>query len=173
MLDLLGLLSFGPDGWGDEIAQGALLTIELALATLPVGIAIGLMIALAKDSSSAILRGLGNLYTTIFRGLPELLTLFIVYYGGQMLLTELAEHFVEGAHVEVNQFVAGVVALGLVLGAFSSEVLLAAIRAVPKGQKEAAAALGLSGWRTFRLVTFPQLWRVAPCPASPTTGWCC
>lgn len=161
MLDLLRLLSFGPDGWGDEIAQGALLTIELALATLPVGIAIGLLIALAKDSRSAILRSLGNLYTTIFRGLPELLTLFIVYYGGQMLLTKLAEHFVEGAHVEVNQFVAGVVALGLVLGAFSSEVLLAAIRAVPKGQKEAAAALGLSGWRTFRLVTFPQLWRVA------------
>jgi polar amino acid transport system permease protein len=161
MLDLLRLLSFGPDGWGDEIAQGALLTIELALATLPVGIAIGLMIALAKDSSSAILRGLGNLYTTIFRGLPELLTLFIVYYGGQMLLTRIAGYLVDGANIEVNQFVAGVVALGLVLGAFSSEVLLAAIRAVPKGQKEAAAALGLSGWRTFRLVTFPQLWRVA------------
>lgn len=161
MLNLLELLSFGPNGWGDEIAQGALLTIELALVTLPVGIAIGLLVALAKDSHSAVLRGLGNLYTTVFRGLPELLTLFIVYYGGQMLLTRIAESLIEGAHVEVNQFVAGVVALGLVLGAFSSEVLLAAIRSVPKGQKEAAAALGLSGWSIFRLVTFPQLWRVA------------
>ncbi|UOK70879.1 ABC transporter permease [Ancylobacter polymorphus] len=161
MLSLLELLSFGPNGWGDEILQGALLTIELALVTLPVGIAIGLAVALAKDSSSRVLRAVGDLYTTVFRGLPELLTLFIVYYGGQMLLTRLAGYLVEGAHIEVNQFVAGVVALGLVLGAFSSEVLLAAIRAVPKGQKEAAHALGLSGWRTFRLITFPQLWRVA------------
>lgn len=161
MLDLLSLLSFGPDGWGDEIARGALLTIELALATLPVGITIGLLIALAKDSHSPVLRGLGNLYTTVFRGLPELLTLFIVYYGGQMLLTRIANYLVPDANIEVNQFVAGVVALGLVLGAFSSEVLLAAIRAVPRGQKEAASALGLSGWSTFRLVTFPQLWRVA------------
>lgn len=161
MLNLLELLSFGPNGWGDEILQGALLTIELALVTLPVGIAIGLAVAVAKDSHSRALRALGDLYTTVFRGLPELLTLFIVYYGGQMLLTRLAGYVVEGAHIEVNQFVAGVVALGLVLGAFSSEVLLAAIRAVPKGQKEAASALGLSGWSTFRLVTFPQLWRVA------------
>ncbi|MCS0493936.1 ABC transporter permease [Ancylobacter mangrovi] len=161
MLELLGLLSFGPDGWGDEIAQGALLTIELALTTLPVGIAIGLAVALAKDSHSPLLRGLGNFYTTIFRGLPELLTLFIVYYGGQMLFTRVAGYFFEDAHIEVNQFVAGVVALGLVLGAFSSEVLLAAIRSVPRGQKEAASALGLPRWRVFRLVTFPQLWRVA------------
>ncbi|TCK31460.1 amino acid ABC transporter membrane protein 1 (PAAT family) [Ancylobacter aquaticus] len=161
MLDLLELLSFGPNGWGDEILQGALLTIQLALVTLPVGIAIGLAVAVAKDSHSRLLRAVGDLYTTVFRGLPELLTLFIVYYGGQMLLTRLAGYVVEGAHIEVNQFVAGVVALGLVLGAFSSEVLLAAIRAVPKGQKEAASALGLSGWSTFRLVTFPQLWRIA------------
>ncbi|QFR31834.1 ABC transporter permease [Ancylobacter sp. TS-1] len=161
MLNLIELLSFGPNGWGDEIAYGALITIQLAVVTLPVGIAIGLLVALAKDSRSQVLRGLGNLYTTVFRGLPELLTLFIVYYGGQMLLTRIADYFVPDAHIEVNQFVAGVVALGLVLGAFSSEVLLAAIRAVAKGQKEAASALGLSTWNTFRLVTFPQLWRVA------------
>ena len=161
MPELFALLSFGPDGWGDEIAQGALLTIELALATLPIGLTIGMLVALAKDSHSRLLRTLGDLYTTVFRGLPELLTLFIVYYGGQMLVTRIAGGLFPGAVVEVNQFVAGMVALGLVLGAFSSEVLLAAIRSVPKGQKEAATALGLSGWRVFRLVTFPQLWRVA------------
>lgn len=161
MLDLIGLLSFGENGWGDDILKGALVTIQLALATLPVGLAIGLFVALAKDSRSAIARGLGNLYTTVFRGLPELLTLFIVYYGGQMLLTRIAGMFVEGAAIEVNQFVAGVAALGLVLGAFSSEVFLAAIRSVPRGQKEAAAALGLKPWQSFRKVVFPQLWRVA------------
>jgi polar amino acid transport system permease protein len=161
MLELLSLLSFGENGWGDDIAKGALVTIELAVATLPVGLAIGLAAALAKNSNSAILRAAGNVYTTVFRGLPELLTLFIVYYGGQMLLTKLAGMMVEGATVEVNQFVAGVTALGLVLGAFSSEVFYAAIRAVPRGQTEAANALGLAKWQAFRLVVFPQLWRVA------------
>jgi polar amino acid transport system permease protein len=161
MLELLSLLSFGENGWGDDIAKGALVTIELAAATLPVGLAIGLAAALAKNSNSAILRAAGNVYTTVFRGLPELLTLFIVYYGGQMLLTKLAGMMVEGAAVEVNQFVAGVTALGLVLGAFSSEVFYAAIRAVPRGQTEAANALGLAKWQAFRLVVFPQLWRVA------------
>jgi polar amino acid transport system permease protein len=161
MLELLSLLSFGEKGWGDDIVKGALVTIELALATLPVGLAIGLAAALAKNSSSAILRAAGNVYTTVFRGLPELLTLFIVYYGGQMLLTKLAGMMVEGATVEVNQFAAGVTALGLVLGAFSSEVFYAAIRAVPRGQTEAANALGLAKWQAFRLVVFPQLWRVA------------
>jgi polar amino acid transport system permease protein len=161
MLTLLELLSFGPNGWGDEIAMGALLTLELAIATLPVGFAIGLMVALAKDSQSWLARSAGNLFTTVFRGLPELLTLFIVYYGGQMLFTRLAGYFVDGATVEVNQFLAGVIALSLVLGAFSSEVFLAAMRAVSKGQKEAAAALGLSKWHAFRLVVLPQLWRVA------------
>jgi polar amino acid transport system permease protein len=161
MLELLSLLSFGENGWGDDIAKGALVTIELAVATLPVGLAIGLAAALAKNSNSAILRAAGNVYTTVFRGLPELLTLFIVYYGGQMLLTKLAGMMFEGATVEVNQFVAGVTALGLVLGAFSSEVFYAAIRAVPRGQTEAANALGLAKWQAFRLVVFPQLWRVA------------
>ncbi|HSI42043.1 MAG TPA: ABC transporter permease [Xanthobacteraceae bacterium] len=161
MLDLLKQLSFGPDGWGDEIARGALLTVELALATLPFGLALGLAVALAKDSSSLVLNALGNGFTTVFRGLPELLTLFIVYYGGQILLSRLAGLFVEGATVDVNQFLAGVIALGLVLGAFSSEVFYAALRSVSRGQKEAAAALGLPKWTAFRLVVFPQLWRVA------------
>ncbi|MDQ0509943.1 ABC transporter permease [Ancylobacter amanitiformis] len=161
MLDLLRLLSFGPDGWGDEIARGALLTVELALTTLPFGFALGLAVALAKDSQSRALRAAADTFTTVFRGLPELLTLFIVYYGGQMLFSRVAGYFVEGATIEVNQFLAGVAALGLVLAAFSSEVFLAALRAVPGGQKEAAAALGLSRFNAFRLVVFPQLWRVA------------
>ncbi|MCK0196183.1 ABC transporter permease [Ancylobacter sp. 6x-1] len=161
MLEAFQLLSFGPGGWGGVIASGALLTIELALATLPFGFAIGLAVALSKDSSYRTVRWLSVVYTTVFRGLPELLTLFIVYYGGQLLLSRIASAFVPGSNVEVNQFVAGVVALGLVLGAFSSEVFYAAIRSVPRGQREAAAALGLSRGRVFRLVVLPQIWRVA------------
>lgn len=102
----------------------------------------------------------GETFTTIFRGLPELLTLFIVYYGGQMLLQKVVGLFSD-TYVEVNQFLAGMVALGLVFAAFSSEVFLAALRAIPKGQGEAGFALGLSRWQTMRLITVPQLVRYA------------
>lgn len=160
MTDLFQLLEFGPNGWGDEIAAGAWLTIKLAVSTLPFGLAIGFLVALARNSDNRVLRIAGNTFTTVFRGLPELLTLFIIYYGGQILLQKLIGLFTD-AYVEVNSFVAGMVALGLVFAAFSSEVFLAALRAVSKGQSEAGLALGLTGFQTLRLVVFPQLWRFA------------
>jgi len=160
LADLFSLLSLGPEGWGDEFLRGAGLTLLLALCTLPVGLAIGLAVALAKDSRSLVLRGLGNLYTTVFRALPELLTILIIYYGGQIMIRELAGALGFPAF-EVNGFVAGLASLGLVLGAFSSEVLLGALRAVPKGQREGSYALGLGRYRTFRHVIVPQLLRIA------------
>jgi polar amino acid transport system permease protein len=160
LTDYLKLLSFGPEGWGDELLDGFLVTIQLALATLPFGLAIGFGVALAKNSSSRWLRVPGELYTTVFRGLPELLTLVIVYYGGQMLANRIAALW-GATGFQVSAFVAGMVALALVLGAFSSEVFLAALRGIPRGQAEAARSLGLSRFKTLRLVTAPQLWRLA------------
>lgn len=162
MTDLLSLLSFGPEGWGDELVAGTWLTIRLALATLPLGLAVGFLVALARRSQRWWLRSFGQLFTTIFRGLPELLTLFIVYYGGQMLL-QWAVRLVAGgdAFVEVSAFLAGMVALGLVFAAFSSEVFLAAFRGIGRGQVEAAQALGLRRLAALRLVVLPQLIRLA------------
>ena len=160
MEHLFGLLSFGPDGWGDELAAGAWLTIRLALATLPFGLAVGFLVALAKDSGRWWLTIPGNLFTTVFRGLPELLTLFIVYYGGQILLQEIVQ-LVADTRVEVSGFVAGLVALGLVFSAYASEVFLGALRAIGRGQHEAAHALGLRPAATLRLVILPQLVRLA------------
>lgn len=161
MSNLFAMLSFGAGGWGDELLTGVWLTLRLALATLPVGLAIGLGVALLKNADDRALRAIGDLYTTIFRGLPELLTIFIVYFGGQIMLNKLANLISEGATVQVDGFVAGVAALGLVLGAFSSEVFLGAIHGVPVGQTEAARALGLRPSQAFRLVVMPQLWRLA------------
>jgi len=160
MDELFTLLQTGPDGWGDEILAGAWLTIRLAVATLPFGLVLGFLIALARNSESRVLKALGGAFTTVFRGLPELLTLFIIYYGGQILLQKFIGLFTD-TYVEVNGFVAGMVALGVVFAAFASEVFLAALRAISAGQIEGGYALGLSKFQTLRLIIFPQLWRYA------------
>lgn len=154
------LLRFGADGWGDELASGVWLTIRLAVATLPFGLVLGFLVALARNSGQRWLTVPGNIFTTLFRGLPELLTLFIVFYGGQILLQRIIGLFGDGT-VEVSSFVAGLIALGLVFAAFSSEVFLAALRAIGRGQYEAAHALGIRPVQTMRLVVLPQLVRLA------------
>jgi polar amino acid transport system permease protein len=161
MDDIVTLVSFGPQGWGDDIASGVVVTVSLALATLPLGLLLGFFIALAKQSSEPSMRLAANIYTTIFRGLPELLTLFLVYYGAQIGVQELARFFDPEANVEINSFVAGMVALGVVFSSFASEVLLSAFRAIPVGQYEGGFAVGLSRFQTMRLIILPQLVRIA------------
>lgn len=155
------LLSWGPQGWLDDIAYGVFVTISLAVATLPLGLLIGFFVALAKQSSEPSLRLAGNIYTTIFRGLPELLTLFLVYYGVQISLQNLVRLVSPGAAVDVNSFVSGMVALGVVFSSYASEVFLSAFRAIPRGQYEGGSSIGLSTWQTMRLVVLPQLVRIA------------
>ncbi|MBN9436340.1 ABC transporter permease subunit [Bosea sp. (in: a-proteobacteria)] len=155
MLDKFALLGFGPGGWGWALLQGAAITISIALATLPFGLALGLIVALCKRSESIVLRAFATVYTTVFRGVPELLTLYIIYFGIQIVVQKIWSGF------SIPPFVAGMVALGMVLAAFSSEVWVGALNSIQKGQREAAAALGLSKPQAFRLVVFPQLIRVA------------
>lgn len=155
------LLSWGPEGWSDELAHGVFVTVSLAAATLPVGLLIGFFVALAKQSGEPSLRLAGNIYTTIFRGLPELVTLFLVYYGAQIGITNLVRLMDAGATVEVNSFVSGMVALGVVFSSYASEVFLSAFRAIPKGQYEGGYAIGLTKGQTMRLVVLPQLIRIA------------
>src|SRR5688572_12528140 len=93
MGDIGILLSWGAAGWLDDIARGVAVTIGLAAATLPFGLAAGFLVALAKMSEEPSLRLAGNIYTTIFRGLPELLTLFLVYFGAQIALQNAARVF--------------------------------------------------------------------------------
>ena len=162
MVETLALLGFGPTGWGDEILAGVGVTIALALATLPVGLTIGFFVALGKQSEEKTIRLAANIYTTIFRGLPELLTLFIVFYGAQIGIQSVYAWIVGSeAVIEVNAFVSGMIALGVVFSSYASEVFLSAFRAIPKGQYEGGWSIGLSGWHTMRLIILPQLIKIA------------
>ncbi|TWF49747.1 amino acid ABC transporter membrane protein 1 (PAAT family) [Neorhizobium alkalisoli] len=155
------LLACGDTGWGDEIASGLQITVAVALCTLPVGLLIGFIVALGQQSEDRLLRLASGIYTTIFRGMPELLTLFIIYYGAQIAIQSLLSSFGYDERIEINAFVAGMIALSVVFSAYCSEVLLSAFRAIPKGQYEAGDALGLRRGRTMILVILPQLIRIA------------
>ncbi len=155
-----GLL-FGPQGWGGLLLQGAVVTLFLALATVPVGFTAGLVLALVRLSSSRVLRMAGEAYTTFFRGIPDLLALFIVYFGLQALIDRTSLLLGLTSRIELNAFLAGVIALSVVMSAYSSEVWVSAFAAVPPSQAEAARSLGLTRRHTFALVILPQLVRVA------------
>ncbi|AZO38389.1 ABC transporter permease subunit [Mesorhizobium sp. M2A.F.Ca.ET.037.01.1.1] len=155
------LLSWGPDGWSDDIASGVLVTIVLALATLPIGLTIGFFVAFAKQHEEPSLRLAANIYTTVFRGLPELVTLFLFFFGMPLLLQYLVRLFNPAATIDVNSFIAGMIVLSLIFSSYASEVFLSAFRAIPKGQYEGGYAIGLSKWQTMRLIILPQLISIA------------
>lgn len=160
-MDLLRLLSFGPDGWGQQLLDGLSLTIRLALATLPFGLLLGLGLAHLINGKRKWMANAATVFATTFRALPELLTLFIIYYGGGAILQSVSQLLFGAPFGELSGFLAGMVALGIVFASFASETFVAALRSIPRGQHEAAESLGLSRWRTFTSVIGPQLWRLA------------
>ncbi len=157
----LTLISIGENGWGDQIASGILITVSLALVSLPVGLILGFLLALAKNSTEKSLIAAANIYTTIFRGLPELLTLFLVYYGAQISIQVVTKLIAPDINIDINSFVAGVVALSLVFSSYASEAFLSAFRGIPQGQYEGGAALGLTRWKVMYLIILPQLIRLS------------
>ncbi|WP_339548106.1 ABC transporter permease [Pseudomonas sp. RA_35y_Pfl2_P32] len=161
MFEHLSLLSFASGGWGSALLAGALVTIVLALSCLPIGLPLGLGLALAARSRRRWPRAMSTVFATVFRGLPELLTLLIIYYGCQIGAQKLLSAMGYEAEVAINPFVAAMIAFSLVFAAFSSQIWLGAFKTVPKGQFEAAAALGLSRRTTFIKVVLPQLVRIA------------
>lgn len=161
MFEQLSLLSLASGGWGSALLAGALVTIALALACVPIGLPLGLAVALAARSKNRWARAWATSFSTVFRGLPELLTLLIIYYGCQIAAQKILAALGYPGEVAINTFVAAMIAFSLVFAAFSSEIWLAAFKTLPKGQYEAASALGLSRRTTFNQVLLPQLTRIA------------
>ncbi len=158
---MLELLSFGPNGWGGQLLMGTAMTIAVAVSSFVFGILVGSVGASAKLSHSLILNGLADVYTTVVRGVPELLVIYLLFFGGNGVVTFVASVFGYDGRVELNAFTVGVVAVGLISGAYSTEVIRGAVRAVPFGQIEAARACGMGRWLILRRVLVPQTMRFA------------
>ena len=148
-------------GYGWMLWDGVQLTVAVGLFALLVALALGLLGALAKLSKSRPLRALANLYTTVVRGVPELIIILLVYYGTPTLIQNVAEDFGYDIRVDINPFIAGVATIGFIYGAFATEVFRGAFQAVPIGQIEAARAFGMNRAQTLRRITLPQVWRFA------------
>lgn len=152
-------------GYGWRLLDGALLTAELAVLSLVLALLIGLIVASIKLSRSYALRGLALLYTTIIRGVPDLVMMMLLFYGGQigvnMAMEQVNDWLGTDVFVNINAFVAGTITLGIIYGAYMSETFRGAFLAVEAGQMEAARAYGMSGWLAFRRVRFPLMMRHA------------
>jgi polar amino acid transport system permease protein len=161
-MEWLSYLSYGSSGWGDELLQGLGVTLALAAVTLPFGLILGLAVAAMALFGGTGWRVLALGFSTTLRGLPELLTLFIIYHGVGLGANRLLKWlWPTAAPIELSPFLAGVIALGLVFAAYSSEVWRGAWQAMERGQLEAAQAVGVRRLTIFRLIELPQLLRLA------------
>jgi arginine/ornithine transport system permease protein len=143
------------------ILQGSVMTVGVSLAALLVSVVLGLAGAAAKLSGRPALVALATIYTTLIRGIPELVLMLLIFYGGSIGLNHLMESLGSDKVIDINPFVAGVLTIGFIYGAFMTETFRGALLAIPKGQAEAAWAFGMSRSQTFLRITAPQMVRYA------------
>ncbi|MBF7143412.1 MULTISPECIES: ABC transporter permease [Pseudomonas] len=160
-MPLVELLGFTDHGWGFTLLQAAGMTLVLTAAALLVGAVVGGVVATAKLSSLRSLRWLGELYSLLFRGIPELLVIYLFYFGGASVVSAVAHWFGASGYIDVPPFAVGALAVGLISGSYQAEVYRGAYLAVPKGELEAAAAIGMSPALRLRRVLIPQILRIA------------
>jgi His/Glu/Gln/Arg/opine family amino acid ABC transporter permease subunit len=147
-------------GYLGAILGGLGITLATAALSLAVACGFGLVGAVAKLSRSRVARGLAETYTTLIRGIPELVLMLAIFYGGQILVNRLAES--QGwDYIDVPPFTAGVLTIGFIFGAYLTETFRGAILAVPRGQMEAATAFGLTRGQALRRILLPQMVRHA------------
>lgn len=167
-------------GYEASILKGALLTIEVAVLSLLLAMLLGMLGALAKMAPYRWARAIATLYTTIIRGIPDLVLMMLIFFGGQILLNNGLSWFNEFInqwltardpnhewvaylpdYVDISPFVAGVLTIGFIFGAYMAETFRGAILAVDKGELEAAKAYGMSAAMSFRRILLPQMIRHA------------
>jgi arginine/ornithine transport system permease protein len=137
-----------------------LLTIEMALASLLVAILLGMIGAVARLSKSRIARGIAGIYTTVIRGIPDLVLMTLIFFGGQILVNDIGEKL-GWDYIDVNPFVAGVLTIGFIFGAYFAESFRGGILAVSRGEIEAGHAFGMTPLQVFFRITLPAMVRHA------------
>ncbi|MBH3440743.1 MULTISPECIES: ABC transporter permease [Pseudomonas] len=149
------------NGYGANIVDGAWLTIQLALISMVLACGLGLAGAAFRLSPVRWLAWLGDLYSTVIRGIPDLVLILLIFYGGQDLINRLAPMVGYDDYIDINPFAAGVFTLGFIFGAYLSETFRGAFLGIPKGQAEAGVAYGMSGIQVFFRILVPQMIRLA------------
>ncbi|WP_413725126.1 histidine ABC transporter permease HisQ [Sodalis sp. RH16] len=147
-------------GYAQLIFNGALVTLELAISSVLLSVVIGLFGAGAKLSQSRVLAGIFEGYTTLIRGVPDLVLMLLIFYGLQIALNSLTEA-VGMDQIDIDPMSAGIITLGFIYGAYFTETFRGAFMAVPRGQIEAATAFGMSSRQIFRRIMFPAMMRFA------------
>jgi arginine/ornithine transport system permease protein len=148
-------------GYGLTLLAGTVLTVEAAVLSLVLAVVLGAIGALANTSRSAVAQAIAGVYTTIIRGVPDLVLMLLIFFGGQTLVNQIGEAVGYEEYVEVSPFLAGVLTLGFIYGAYMAETFRGAILAVPPGQLEAGQSYGMSSLQVFRRVLLPQTIRHA------------
>lgn len=156
------LLGWGNAGWGDEFLLGMLMTFAVATCAFLLSLVFGTIFAAAKLSRFRLLHLVGEIYTTMLRGIPELLVIYLVFFGSGMFLRTIAKGlFGFEGYIDPPVFIVGVFCIGLSAGAYSTEVIRGAVLTIPKGEVEAAKAIGMSTLLRFRRILVPQAARFA------------
>jgi octopine/nopaline transport system permease protein len=155
------LLTFGDTGWGDELFRATLMTIAVSITAMLIGFSFAAIFTPLKLSKFKTLNLIANIYTTVIRGVPELLVIYLFFFGGSGAIMFVASLFGYNEYIEINAFLTGSFAIGIISGAYSTEVFRGAIQSIDKGQFEAAKVLGLSKFKQFYKIILPQMLRLA------------
>ena len=155
------LLAFGDTGWGDELFRATLMTIAVSITAMIIGFSFAAIFTPLKLSKNRLLNFIANSYTTVIRGVPELLVIYLFFFGGTGAVMYVASIFGYNEYIEINAFITGAFAIGIISGAYSTEVFRGAVQSIDKGQFEAAKVLGLSKFAQFFKIILPQVLRLA------------
>ncbi len=161
MTDYVELMGFGPKGWGLLMAQATLMTILVSATAFALGSILGAIVAWARIAGNWLVRLAADVYTTVLRGVPDLLVIFLLYFGGSQALTAVAHFLGAKGFVGVNSFAAGAIAVGIISGAYQGEIFRGAFHAIARGELEAARSVGMPRLLLFRRIIAPQALRFA------------
>ena len=147
-------------GYLPMILKGMIITVEVALLSLVFSLILGILAASARLYGGPIARTIAGVYTTVIRGIPDLVLMMLIFFGGQVLVNKIGDKFGWG-YIDIDPFIAGVLTIGFIFGAYMGETFRGAIMAVSKGEIEAGHAYGMTGLQVFIHITFPAMVRHA------------